>query len=124
MVLKMKPLADPERRRERRERVESHFRRTVLADEPHVKMTIIGGALSFLMACRRGPRLGEIEEAVPMNALRSTDQQLGRASDAPLLHLFGPEGRNADLSHPDRQRRHGADLRDLCRPFIDAPQIP
>ena len=74
MVLKMKPLANPERRRERGERIDPYFRRAVLADEPHVKMAIIGGALCLLMTRRRGPGLGQVEQAVPVNAFNAANQ--------------------------------------------------
>src|SRR5258708_13605785 len=83
MVLKMKPLANPERRRARREGIDPYFRSAVLADEPHVKMTIIGGALSLLMARRPRPGLGQVEQAVPLNPFNAANHNLRRTTNPP-----------------------------------------
>src|SRR5579871_781634 len=97
MIPKMKPLANSEPRREGRECIDSHLCRAILAEQSHVKVPIIGGALGLLVACRRGPALRQVVEAVPMDAFDPADQQLRRAADAPFLHLLRSEGGRAHL---------------------------
>jgi hypothetical protein len=59
-----------------------------------------------------------------VDARRAADQQFSRAIEAPGLDLLGAEARHADLRDPDRTIGHGPDLLNLCRPFVDRPQVP
>src|SRR4051812_1314242 len=124
MILEMEPLANAKRRRELAENIERQFRRAVLAQQAHGKMPIIGRAFGFAMAGCGRPGAREVIKTVPMNARGFSAQEFSRASQAPGLHFFGPEARDAHLRDPDRERGNGPDLVELGRPIADLPQIP
>ena len=120
----MEPLADAELRRQPGEGFGGGLRRAVLAQDAHVEMPVIGGALGLAVPGRRLPGARQVIEAVPMDPRRLADEKLGRPFQSPDLDLLGAEGRDADLADPDRQVGDGADLVDLRRPFVDLPQVP
>src|SRR4051812_29322572 len=98
----MKPLADADLGRELAKDVGGGLRRAVLAQDAHVEVPIIGGALRLLVPGRRLPFLWQVVEAVPMDAWRLAGQKLSGLAQPPFLHLLGTEGRDPDLGDPDR----------------------
>src|SRR5947207_3085797 len=102
VILKMEPLTETEGRRVRGKFLQGQLRRPVFAQQTHVKVPVVRGALRLLMARGRGPSLRQIVQAVPMDAWADARQKARRSCHAPSLHLLGAKGGNPHLSHPDR----------------------
>ena len=98
--------------------------RAVLAQEAHGEMAVVGRALRLLVAGGRLPFARQVVELIPVDARRLADQQFGGALQPPVLHLLGPEGRDADLADPDRQARSRPGSRRSWRPVVERPQVP
>ena len=68
VVLEVEPLAEAQFGRVARELLDRGLRRAVLAQEAHGEVAVVGGALGLLVARRRFPGLGQVVEAVPVDA--------------------------------------------------------
>src|ERR1043166_8268615 len=77
MVLEVKPLADADLGGEFREMLAGELGRAIFPKKPHVEMAIISGPFGFTVPRRRRPGARQIEEAVPVNARRTSMEQLG-----------------------------------------------
>src|SRR4051812_22553256 len=124
MVLIEKPLADSELSGVARKNVVRPLRRSVLPNESHVEMPIVGGAFGFSTASCGRPGTGQVKQTIPMNAGSATDEQLGHALQRKLLYFFRAEARGADLCNPNWQIRDAANFCQLLRPIVDLPMIP
>ncbi len=124
VVVVVEPLAEAEVGRVPAELFQRLLRAAVLVEQAHGEMPVVGGALGLAVARRRLPLLGQVVEAVPVDARRLAFEQLGGAGEAPSLHLLRAKGGDADLRHPHGQGGHGLDLGDLRRPILERPQVP
>jgi len=113
MILEMEPLANTERGRVIAEMAHRQLRRAVFAQQPHVEMPVIGRTFGLPMPRGCGPCARQVIEAVPVNALRFSDQQFRRFFQAEFLDLFRPERGNTDLGDPDGKTRNRANLLEL-----------
>src|SRR5215211_6266603 len=101
VIFEMKPLADSEIPSIPSERLSRRLGRTVLAQEPHVKMPVVRRTLRLAMPRRRRPCFGKIVKTIPVDALGFPDQEFGGSLQAPVLHFLCPEARHAHFAYPD-----------------------
>src|SRR5206468_3284504 len=66
----------------------------VLAQQAHVEVAVVGGALGLAVAGGGRPGARQVEEAVPVDARGAPREELGGLLEAELLHLLGAEGRH------------------------------
>src|SRR5438477_10776978 len=91
-VLEMEPLANAELRRVAGKMFERRLGRSILAEESHVEVPVIGRTLGLLVARRGGPGTRKVVKAIPVDARRSSDEELRRAIHSPGLDFLGPDG--------------------------------
>ena len=87
-------------------------------------MTIIGAAFAFLVARGGFPGRGQVEKAVPKNAVDAAKQEFRRASQPKHLNFIGAKSRDAYFRYPDRQIGYCADFIELFWPIVKLPMIP
>src|SRR4051812_32087250 len=105
----MKPLANAQIRRVSVKMIEGFLRGSIFANQAHVEVPVVRGAFRFAMPRRGGPSAGQIEQAVPMDSRRLSDQQFRHSAEAEILNLFRSESRSADFRNPNRQIAHSPD---------------
>src|SRR5205823_2860301 len=87
----------------------------VFSEEPHIEMSVIGGALCFPVACSSRPGLRQIKQTIPMNAINLAAQKFRGTLQSELLNLLRSEGRYSDLGDPHGQRGDALNFADLVR---------
>jgi hypothetical protein len=124
VILEVKPLANAEVRRILREGLQGEFGRAILAQQPHVKVPVIGRPFRLAMSGRGRPGTGEVIQTVPVNPLRTPAQELSHPPQAELLNLLGAKGGGAYFGDPHGEIGHVLNFFEFVRPFIDIPMIP
>lgn len=123
MVLEVEPLADAELGPIVRKVLQGELWGTVLLDQAHIEVAVVGRALGLAVPGRGWPGLGQVVQPVPVDA-RSAQERLGGPLQPELLDLLGTEGRDSHLRHPDGQVGERLDLGQPIRPLIDLPVVP
>src|SRR5437868_6044955 len=100
MIFKMEPLADAKVRGEAREIGGGAFGNSILPQQAHVKMSIVGRTLRLPVTRSCRPFFWQIVKRIPMNAFDAANEQFCRAFKPELLHLFGSETRDTNFGHP------------------------
>src|SRR5690606_15364265 len=121
MILEVEPLADSEGRIEVRD---GWFGCSVIPNETHVEVAVVGTAFAFAMARGGFPRRREVEQTIPEDALHTVSQQLLRTTQAEQLYLIGAERGYAYFGHPDRLGRDCLYLANPIRPLVQPPVVP
>src|SRR5690606_20736859 len=121
MIFEVEPLAHAESRCMACKALERGLRGAVLTQQSHIEVSVIRGTLRFSMPRRCLPGARQVVQAVPINPGRASDEQLGRAIDAPCLHFLRAEARYTHSRHPQRFVVVRADLSELVRPLVDLP---
>src|SRR3954468_19052335 len=88
VVLEVEPLAQPELGRMLRKLAQRELRRPIFAQQPHIKVAVIRRSFGFAVPSGRRPRLRQVVQAVPVDAVGTPVQQLRGSSQPELLHLF------------------------------------